>query len=247
VGTKPVDRDTADGGARVAEYCREIETYLCKKNDGHLIRVAGPSFDLVSQWAERGVPLKVAFAGIDRYVERYYRNGPRRRPVKIDFCDADVLDVFDEWRRATGVTAAASTTGPEPGTAPGHQSLPGHLGRVLMRLTNARASGQLDAGFDGIIDRLAGELDAARARPGGVRGDARAALVARLAALDAEMLATARAALGGDALIALDQEAEEELAPFRPNMAADAYRRSREAVVARLVRERRALPTIAFE
>src|SRR5438046_3171703 len=82
------------------DYCREIEAYLCRKNDGHLIRVTGPSFDLVAGWAERGVPIKVAFKGIDRYFERYYRNGPRRRPVQIDFCEADVLDVFDEWRRA---------------------------------------------------------------------------------------------------------------------------------------------------
>ena len=31
-----------------SDYCREIEAYLCRKNDGHLIRVVGPSFDLVS-------------------------------------------------------------------------------------------------------------------------------------------------------------------------------------------------------
>src|SRR4029079_19188479 len=80
------------------EYCREIETYLTRKNDGHLIRVVGPSFEVVSGWAEQGGPLKIVFAGVDRYFERYYRKGPRRRPVKIDFCDADVLDVFDEWR-----------------------------------------------------------------------------------------------------------------------------------------------------
>ena len=58
----------------------------------------------MSGWAAQGVPLKVACSGIDRYFERYYRKGPRRRPVKIDFCEADVLDVFDEWRRAVGVT-----------------------------------------------------------------------------------------------------------------------------------------------
>src|SRR4030095_913639 len=97
VGTKP----------DVAEFCREIETYLCRKNDGHLIRVTGASFELVSGWAERGVPIKVAYAGIDRYFERYYRQGPRRRPVKIDFCEADVLDVFAERRRATGVTQSS--------------------------------------------------------------------------------------------------------------------------------------------
>jgi hypothetical protein len=73
------------GAQSVGDFCSQIETYLCKKNDGHLIRVTGPSFELVSSWAAQGIPLKVAYAGIDRYFERYYRKGPRRRPVKIDF------------------------------------------------------------------------------------------------------------------------------------------------------------------
>ena len=98
-------------GTEPVEYCREIETYLCRKNDGHLIRVVGPSFELVSGWAAQGVPLKVACAGIDRYFERYYRKGARRRPVKIDFCEADVLDAFDEWRRAIGLAAPVDSRG----------------------------------------------------------------------------------------------------------------------------------------
>ena len=81
-------------------YCREIEAYLCRKNDGHLIRIVGPAFEQVSRWGQQGVPLKVALVGIDRYFERYYRRGPRRRPVRIEFCEADVLDAFDEWRRS---------------------------------------------------------------------------------------------------------------------------------------------------
>ena len=72
------------------------------------MRVVGPSFDLVSRWAADGVPLKVAFRGIDRYFERYYKKGPRRRPVRVDFCEADVRDVFDEWRRAVGITEGTS-------------------------------------------------------------------------------------------------------------------------------------------
>jgi hypothetical protein len=244
VGTQPVD-----------EYCREIETYLCRKNDGHLIRVVGPSFEVVSGWAEQGVPLKVAFSGIDRYFERYYRKGPRRRPVKIDFCEADVLDVFDEWRRATGITAGARVSHVGEGSADGDRSaeslalrderegpelharrssLPAHLERVVMRLTAARASGTLGDDFDALIDRAAAELDAARARAGGLRGAARQALLDRLAVLDE----AARASLA--------REAESELAGFRAGMTPEAFARALEAAIDRLVRERTRLPTIAF-
>ena len=147
-------------GTESVDFCREIENYLCRKNDGHLIRVTGPSFDLVSGWARQGIPLKVAFAGIDRCFERYYRKGPRRRPVKIDFCDADVLDVFDEWRKAVGVTAAsgdrgAALSGPPDRRGP---SLPAHLERVVTKLTTARATGKLGDEFDALIDRVSAEL-----------------------------------------------------------------------------------------
>ena len=100
------DAGAADGGIDLDGYCRAIESHLCRKNDGHLIRIAGPTFDLVRGWAEQGVPLKVALAGIDRTFERYYRKGARRRPLQVSFCEADVLDAFDDWRRALGLSGA---------------------------------------------------------------------------------------------------------------------------------------------
>jgi hypothetical protein len=240
VGTQPID-----------EYCREIETYLCRKNDGHLIRVVGPSFGVVSGWAEQGVPLKIAFAGIDRYFERYYRKGPRRRPVKIDFCDADVLDVFDEWRRATGVLQSAVASRPSSvesrqSSASSRQSLPAHLERVVLRLTSARAGGSLGDDFDALIDRAAAELDAARGKAGGLRGDARRALLDRLTALDAELVHQARATLDEPTRASLAREAELELAGFRGGMTPDAFARAQNAAMDRLVRERAKLPTLAF-
>jgi hypothetical protein len=233
VGTEPVD------------YCREIESYLCRKNDGHLIRIAGPSFDLVTAWAVQGVPLKVAFRGIDRYFERYYAKGARRRPVRIDFCEADVLDTFDEWRRATGVTAAGGNRSADGDGQAAHRgsSLPVHMERVLRRLTSARAAGALDAGFDDLLDRVSREMDAAR----GVRGAKRQALVERLAALDRELLDAVRARLDPGSRAALASEAEEELAGFRSAMSPEAFARAREAAVDRLLRERAGLPTIAFQ
>ena len=236
----------------IAEYCREIETYLCRKNDGHLIRVVGPSFELVSAWAASGVPLKIAYAGIDRYFERYYRKGPRRRPVKIDFCEADVLDLFEEWRKALGVTQAAaeghqSSVDGDQSAVVSRQSLPAHLERVVLRLSSARARGSLGDAFDSLIDRVSAELDAARSKAGGLRGAARRELVERLSTLDAELMRQARSGLDAADAASLARDAEDELAAFRSGMAPDAFARAREAATDRLVRERFALPTIAFE
>ena len=243
--------DVGDRRPAIDDFCPEIEIYLCRKNDGHLIRVVGPSFELVSGWAARGVPLKVAYTGIDRYFERYYRKGPRRRPVKIDFCEADVLDVFDEWRKATGIIPSSvashqSSAGSHQSSAGGRQSLPVHLERVVLRLTSARASGSLGAAFDALIDRVAGELDAARAKAGGLRGVARQALVERLSTLDAELLQQARGALEDSQRTSMEREAVEELAGFRSGMTAEAFARARSAVVDRLVRAHFGLPTISF-
>ena len=234
-----------------ADYCREIETYLCRKNEGHLVRIVGPSFELVCGWAQRGVPLKVAFRGIDRYVERYYAKGARRRPVRIDFCEADVLDVFDEWRRAMGVSTSALSSEPTgegvetEGSSRRHPSLPAHLDRAIARLTALRAGD--DRSLDAVLDALVSELDRARAGAKGLRGGARAELLARLASLDARLLDEARTRLTSDALEALRREAEAELAPFRARMPRDAYEQSLAACRDRLLRERARLPVLTLE
>jgi hypothetical protein len=229
-----------------AGYCREIETYLCRKNDGHVIRVVGPSFDLVSGWAAKGVPIKVAYEGIDRCFERYYRKGLRRRPVKVDFCEADVLDVFDEWRRSTGVVADPESPVSHPGPDAQRASLPAHLERVVRRLTSARVTGSLGAEFDVLIDRMSAELDASREKAGGVRGGARQALLDRLAGLDRELLQQARRALDDDARAMFERDADAELAPFRDGMTGEAFARAREAALDRHVRGRFGLPTVSF-
>lgn len=229
-------------------YCREVETYLCRKNDGHLIRIVGPAFEQVCGWAARGIPVKVVFRGIDRYFERYYAKGPRRRPVCVEFCEADILDIFDDWKRAVGVGSIASAEGrlsDEDAAARKRGTLPAHLDRVVARLTALRAGE--DRSLDVTLDEVVRELDAVRAGSIGLRGEARETLLERLRALDRRLLEAARAVCDGPTLQRLSADAEVQLAPFLARMPANVYAQSKHACIDRLLREHLRLPTVAFD
>jgi hypothetical protein len=228
-----------------ADYARQIETYLCKKNKGHLVRVVGPAFELVCGWANTGVPLKVAFRGIDRCCERQdARAGARRRPVRIEFCEADVLDVFEEWRRAVGVGAGAAD---DASPAPRKPALASHIDRVIARLAHARGVGAASTLLQQRIDEIVRELEAVVADATRARGAARSAIVDQLAALDAQLMTAAVAQVEPARAAELRAEAAEELAAFGARMPPDARARAAEAAFVRLVREGAGLPTIGYE
>ena len=232
----------------VEEYCREIEAYLCRKNDGHLIRIVGPSFERVCTWATQGIPFKIACQGVDRYFVRYYAKGPRRRPVQVDFCENDVMDAFDAWRRAVGVRLpGAASSEPEAQAKQRKRSLPDHLDRVCERVT-ARRAGMTPPreDFDAVLETVTTEVSAFRDVPGPIRGETRDRIAARLVELDRMMLDAARAQADPALVEAMRAEAMEQLLPFRDRMPADAYERALNSAVDRLLREQERLPMVAF-
>jgi hypothetical protein len=176
---------------------------------------------------------------VDRYCERYYAKGARRRPVRIEFCEADVLDAFDEWRRAVGVAASVES---EP--APRKPALTAHLERVIARLTALRSR---SPAFDARVSDTVSELDRMVAGAKGVRGEARAAAIARLAELDTGLVDAAVAELDAGAVEAFRREAADELAPFGGRLSADARARALDAVFKRLVRDGAGLPSISID
>jgi hypothetical protein len=230
------------------QYCREIEAYLCRRNGGHLIRLVGPSFERVCSWESRGIPFRIACQGIDRYFVRHDAKGPRRRPVQIDFCEADVLDAFDAWRRAVGVRMPGAETIEEDARKRPRQSLPEHLIRVCENIT-ARLAGRIppSADLNRVLETVANEASSFTDLPSPIRGEARAKVSARLAELDRLMLDEVRRQADAETLRTVRQEAAAELAPFRDRMASDAFERALDAAVDRLLREREQLPVVIFE
>ena len=224
------------------EYCREIETYLCKKNEGHLIRIVGPAFEKVRGWAEQGIPLKVAFRGIDRCCERHDAKGPRRRPLRIEFCEADVLDAFDGWRRAIGTGAdRVSEAAPSAKT-----SLAAHIERAVARLLALRLNGNAED-LAAVIAATIAALDELAASARRARGETRARIIARLGELDGALMTAARDHIDPAAADALRQEAEADLAPFAARMQEEARRRASAVAYERLLRESLNLPVVSYE
>jgi hypothetical protein len=231
------------------EYCREIESYLCRKNGGHLVRIVGPAFETVCRWSVQGVPLKIVFRGIDRCVERASARGGRRRPLRIEFCEADVLAAFDDWRRALGVMASQVSEDGEQfdgETAERRESLPAHIARSVSRLLAVKSEPP-DPAFDETISRTIRELDTLAGTVKSARGEARTKAIEDLAALDAAVMAAARNRVDASAAAALQQEADAELEAFVRRMPAEARAHARQLAFERLLRESLNLPVLTYE
>lgn len=226
-------------------YCRRVEAYLCRRNAGHLIRIVGPAFDLVRGWEARQIPPSVVFRAIDRTVERREATGARRRPVRIEFCEADVEALFDDWRRAVGVGGGDGAAAEPPGRP--RRTLVAHLEHAILALTAVRGSERHAPALGELAGQVVGELDGLRAAAKTARGHARRRLLNRLADIEGALMTVARDTADASLRETIRRETESDLAPFRARMPAGAFRQSLQAGTDRLLRERLALPRIAFE
>jgi hypothetical protein len=238
----------------IGAFCRAVEAHLCRVNGGHLVRIVGPAFELVAGWAREGMPLRVVLHGVDRTITRLTARGPRRRPVRIEFCEADVRDAHDQWRRAVGAHAAgpgsqATSAGASHDTAPASRvpSLPKHLERVLVRLSALGATRDVPAALADVLDATIRDVDACLDASRGARGDARHALLERLSGIEQTMTSAAIAALDAAQRAALDDQVRRELSPYRGQMPPGALRAAEVSLLGDLARRHFTLPQVRLD
>lgn len=227
-------------------YCREVESYLCRKNDGHLVRIVGPSFELVCGWAERQIPLRVVFGAIDRTYVRYHAKRQSRRPLRIEFCETDVRELFDEWSRAVGVGTAPTAQTP-PTRSARRPSLVSHLDRIVGRLAEWREAGPPTPGVTELVAMRLDELGALHDRARTARGAARQKIVARLAEMERQLTTALRDVVDPTVYDTLCAEAARDLEPFQNRMPPEALAQAKRAGTDRLLYDYFKLPRIVFE
>jgi hypothetical protein len=248
--TRDTEKPSA-AGEDIGTYCRAVESHLCRVNGGHLVRIVGPAFVLVSGWATEGIPLRIVLHGVDRTIARLTAKGPRRRPVRIEFCEADVRDTYDQWRRAVGVRALdtqpvadAAAPAPPPSRLP---SLPRHLERVLVKLSAILATRDVPRGLHDALMATVREIDGCLDSSRTARGDARTAIIERLTALERAMTAAATAVLASDRRSDLREQVTRELSPYRGQMPAAALQDAEDALFGELVRRHFSLPQVRLD
>ncbi len=236
------------GDVDVGEYCRHVESHLAQVNAGEIIRITGAGFELVRGWALEGIPLSIVCHAVSQKAERH-RAGRSTRPLRIEFCTADVREVYTAWRRAVGIGSAPGAVDDETtrAAAAGDQrrvSLARHLQRAVDRLSLSASRLDLDPALRDALDAVLQEVAAIGERARGARGPARQAIAAELAALDARMLTAVRTAVGAEGVDRLSAEAAADLAAYRGRLAPDVWRRSVTLGADRLLRDRLGLPTL---
>jgi hypothetical protein len=259
-----------DAPLSAGEYCRAIESYLCRENGGHLVRIVGPVFQTVVGWHAQGIPIGIVRQGVDRTLARDRAKPSRgaKRPVRIEFCESDILDAFAAWKRAVGIGMASdreparATTqdgDPDPGSGSAIRiadpdrrsgSLGAHIDRAMQKLTQAlldlpRFAPAEAAAANAAMDAALADLDRLRGEARGARGTARAAAIDALTEAGRRLDTALVAALAPDAAQELSRAARAELAPFAARMAPADAAAAEAAALARLARERFRAPAIA--
>jgi len=235
-----------------ADYCRQVEAHLTRINGGHLVRVVGPGFALVKQWADEGVPLSVVFKGIEQKADRH-KTGASRRPLRIEFCESDVCEVFEAWRRATGISIADLPDGGRSGLDGGPASIGSKrrspskaIDKAIERLGRLAGRLELPDEFRDAVSRAIERLSAMRDGLAQSRGVARDPWLAQLEPIDRDLLTQARRLVDAQVLRGLTEQAERELAPYRDRLAPEAWERAVTVTVERGVRAHVGLPTLEW-
>jgi hypothetical protein len=202
----------------------------------------------VKQWALDGMPISVVVHGIDRKAERH-RHGHARRPLRIEFCEADVREAFEDWCRAVGMTTSSELSSGDSGTsddipAPRRPSLTKHLDRVVERLVASGSRLDLPESRRARVNCVLATVIELRDRARTARGPARDVIATALAPLDDAVMAAARETADAAVMRALADTAASELESYRVRLSPDAWQRAVNATVDRLLRERLQLPTI---
>jgi hypothetical protein len=220
------------------DYFSEIEQRFSQRR-GAVLLLSTLDWALIETWREAGVPLQAVLRGIDAAFDKYEARAAKAhgRMSKVNglaWCSQAVMEAAEEM-----VEAAT-------GLAPVHVREQRESG-----FESARVAGFLESNAAMLEKNPVGETTAGRLRELAEQMRAGAAmgldeLDRTLTVLEEKLLLAVQSAAGEAELVALREQAERELAPYRGRMTAMQLRQVRAQFEHKRLFEMRGLPRLSL-
>ncbi len=234
-------------------YFTRIEEYFWKKR-GTALLLSTLDWALIDSWQQANLSLEAILKGIDRTFEKYEaRRQKMRRVNSLAYCHQEVLAAASELERAS--LPHASKPDPFP-----REDLTGFLMKNSAALQKAaeqfdeRQRPESAATFRSLAASLAEQAaEAGEGEQGGQHGESRAgaeldleAVERRMSVLEDKMFSTLLQSADEKDLIAIREEMDREMGPFRSKMTPEQYARLETQFLHRWLLERADLPRLSL-
>jgi hypothetical protein len=214
-------------------YYAAIEKHFIQCRGGSLFTTA-KDWQLIHDWHERQIPLRVVVAGVDRAFE----NRKSHRPVRsLSYCRQSVEA---EYRRHLEVTAGVAKGEPSQGDVTRD-----YLVRLVDKLREAAESSEVERP---LLTELIGEcglrIAALVEELGTIEGDQ--VLESELERLERNLKETAEASLDEQERRRCLEEAERSLSDYKDRMPAEVYKSAVASAYKKRVRALLGLPALSL-
>jgi hypothetical protein len=229
------------------QYFTEIEERFSRRR-GAVLLLSTLDWALIESWREAGVPLQAVLRGIDASFDKYEARSARakgrlRKVNGLAWCSQAVMAVAEEMVEAsTGIAPKREKSVAQSGFEAER------VARYLARNADAvsAANDRLDgAGVEALAstaERLR-ELAASMTEPEAMPLED---LDRTLTVLEERMVDAIRSAAPEAELVALREQADRELAPYRSRMSAVQLRQVQQQFLTKRLLESRALPRLSL-
>ncbi|MCB1018916.1 MAG: hypothetical protein H6509_14370 [Bryobacterales bacterium] len=223
-------------------YFTEVEQHFQQARGSGLFLLSPLDWALLESWKDSGVPLEAALKGIDRAFEKYHKRKRKFRQVNsVAYCTQEVLEAAREM--AEGDTRAGE---PEAGRDAGFE--PDRIAAYLAENAGLvrQSAAKLAPAQAETLTSTAASLDqlAEAARAGDM--DDLEAVEQRLSVMEERVLTAVMQGLSEDDLLAIRQDMDAHLAPYRSKMQAPQLAMLERQYQQRAALEKAALPRLSL-
>jgi len=230
-------------------YFTEIEEHFLRRRGAGLL-LSTLDWALIETWKDTGVPLEAVLRGIDATFERYEQRPSKAQKVNsLAYCSQAVLMAAEDLKEAAaGAAGANGEPAPRSGAETGFESaaVAAFLRRNADSLDQAQLPEQVGVSAKHVACDTARTLRQLAEQTDGKSGVRLEDLERHLTVLEEKLIAALVAGAPDEQIIAVREEADRDLAPYRRKMSGAQIEQLHKQYVQKRLLEKYGLPRLSL-